>query len=247
LALAQLGRDRDDVAIEILINGNDEEEALVRVSVVDDEPAEVVSEDDRIKHARVILEELLDHMDISGYVTAVRSTAPAQDGGVEESITLHVEGADEEAMGTPHRPPWRYPTLVAIYGQFDCRQKQSALATNHCRCWQLSPTPPRNARKYGATHWPNASATPVAPMPLSRCQGLTDVPSTLHCAVMPPSIPKVMAKANGAKSSSSPPKPVRDFQHCDSYWRSVALMRLTALFFSGNHMQPNSLDAWPHH
>jgi spoIIIJ-associated protein len=99
LALVQLGRDRDDVAIEILIHGNDEEEALVRVTVVEDEPTEVMSEDDRIKHARTILEELLEHMDIAGYVTAVRSTAPAQDGGVEESITLHVEGADEEAMG----------------------------------------------------------------------------------------------------------------------------------------------------
>ena len=75
LALVQLGRDRDDVAIEILINGNDEEEALVRVTVVDDEPAEVMSEEDRIKHARTILEELLEHMDIAGYVTAVRSTS----------------------------------------------------------------------------------------------------------------------------------------------------------------------------
>ncbi len=100
LALAQLGRDRDEVAIEILINGNDEEEALVRVTVVDDDQEEApLSEDDLIKHARTVLEEMLERMDIEGFVSAVRSTAPAQDGGVEETITLHVEGADEEAMG----------------------------------------------------------------------------------------------------------------------------------------------------
>ena len=55
LALAQLGRDRDEVAIEILISGNDDEEALVRVSVVDDEPSEPVSQEDRAKHARHVL------------------------------------------------------------------------------------------------------------------------------------------------------------------------------------------------
>ncbi|MEY3989125.1 MAG: hypothetical protein RI985_206, partial [Chloroflexota bacterium] len=99
LALAQLGRDRDEVSIEILIAGNTEEEALVRVTVVDDEPTEQMSEDDIVKHARNILEEILERMDIEGFVTAVRTSSPAQDGGVEETITLHVEGADEEAMG----------------------------------------------------------------------------------------------------------------------------------------------------
>jgi spoIIIJ-associated protein len=102
LALAQLGRDRDEVAIEILINGTDDEEALVRVSVVDDEPQEVAepaSHEDMAKRARHVLEEMLERMGIEGFVTAVRTKAPAQDGGVEETITLHVEGADEEAMG----------------------------------------------------------------------------------------------------------------------------------------------------
>jgi spoIIIJ-associated protein len=99
LALAQLGRDRDEVAIEILISGNDEEEALVRVSVVDDEPSEPASHEDLAKHARHVLEQMLEHMGIEGFVSAVKTTAPAQDGGVEETITLHVEGADEEAMG----------------------------------------------------------------------------------------------------------------------------------------------------
>jgi spoIIIJ-associated protein len=103
LALAQLGKDRDEVAIEVLEAGSDEEEALVRVTAVDDDeeaglPAtsEVGSVD---QIARRILEDLLERMDIHGYVTAVRGTVPGQRGEPEETITLHVEGADEEAMG----------------------------------------------------------------------------------------------------------------------------------------------------
>jgi spoIIIJ-associated protein len=106
LALAQLNKDRDEVAIEVLEAGGEEEEALVRVTVVDDdeEPAAAPS---RLKQplpadvdaiARRVLEELLERMDISAYVTAVRSTVPDQRGEPEETITLHVEGADEEAM-----------------------------------------------------------------------------------------------------------------------------------------------------
>jgi spoIIIJ-associated protein len=105
LALAQLGKDRDEVAIEVLEAGSDEEEALVRVTAVDDEEeaaparhdAASLSNVDQI--ARRILEDLLERMDIHAYVTAVRSTVPGQRGDPEETITLHVEGADEEAMG----------------------------------------------------------------------------------------------------------------------------------------------------
>ncbi|HNP69900.1 MAG TPA: RNA-binding cell elongation regulator Jag/EloR [Kouleothrix sp.] len=105
LALAQLGKDRDEVAIEVLEAGSDEEEALVRVTAVDDDeeavaeaaPAPVTGDVDQI--ARRILEDLLERMDIHGYVTAVHSTVPGQRGEPEETITLHVEGADEEAMG----------------------------------------------------------------------------------------------------------------------------------------------------
>jgi spoIIIJ-associated protein len=104
LALAQLGKDRDEVAIEVLEPGSEEEEALVRVTAVDDEeervPATAAAEGDETdKTARRILEDLLEHMDIQAYVTAVRSTVPGQHGEPEETITLHVEGADEEAMG----------------------------------------------------------------------------------------------------------------------------------------------------
>lgn len=104
LALAQLGKDRDEVAIEVLESGGEDEEALVRVTVVDDdegdqaepgEPAPALNVD---QIARRILEDVLERMDIHAYVTAVRSTVPDQRGEPEETITLHVEGADEEAM-----------------------------------------------------------------------------------------------------------------------------------------------------
>ncbi|HET9223417.1 MAG TPA: RNA-binding cell elongation regulator Jag/EloR [Roseiflexaceae bacterium] len=105
LALAQLGKDRDEVAIEVLEAGGGDEEALVRVTVVDDdETAQLAqerpaAENDVEKIARRILEELLERMDVQAYVTAVRTTVPGQRGEPEETITLHVEGADEEAMG----------------------------------------------------------------------------------------------------------------------------------------------------
>ena len=105
LALAQLGKDRDEVAIEVLEAGSEDEEALVRVTVVDDDEAAQATQErsaettDVEKIARRMLEELLERMDIHAYVTAVRSTVPGQRGEPEETITLHVEGADEEAMG----------------------------------------------------------------------------------------------------------------------------------------------------
>ena len=106
LALAQLGKDRDEVAIEVLEAGSEDEEALVRVTAVDDDDEDTAAEVlapsltgnvDQI--ARRILEDLLKRMDIEGYVTAVHSTVPGQKGEPEDTITLHVEGADEEAMG----------------------------------------------------------------------------------------------------------------------------------------------------
>lgn len=102
LALVQLGRDRDEVAIEVLEKGSEDEEALVRVTVVDDDEeiadAPTNADGDVEQLARRILEDLLELMDIQGYVTAVRSTVPDQRGEPEDTITLHVEGADEEAM-----------------------------------------------------------------------------------------------------------------------------------------------------
>src|SRR5215212_6579294 len=104
LALAQLGKDRDEVAIEVLEAGGEDEEALVRVTAVDDDEETtpeaappITGNVDQI--ARRILEDLLERMDIQGYVTAVHSTVPGQKGEPEDTITLHVEGAAEEAMG----------------------------------------------------------------------------------------------------------------------------------------------------
>ncbi|WP_129628924.1 RNA-binding cell elongation regulator Jag/EloR [Candidatus Oscillochloris fontis] len=107
LALAQLGKDRDEVAIAVLDSGEAGDEALVRVTVVDDDDEADVAPppllDDAVGEvgaiARQILEDLLSRMDIHAYVTAVLTRVPGQKGDVEETVTLHVEGADEEAMG----------------------------------------------------------------------------------------------------------------------------------------------------
>jgi spoIIIJ-associated protein len=117
LALNELGKDRDEVAIEILEPGGGEDEALVRVTSVDDDDDAPATEPEVAPGAargarglpvpigdveviaRRVLEELLQHMDIDGFVSAVRSTVPDQRGEPEETITLHVEGVDEDAMG----------------------------------------------------------------------------------------------------------------------------------------------------
>jgi spoIIIJ-associated protein len=106
LALAQLGKDRDEVAIAVLDAGESGDEALVRVTVVDDdeeaaeaEPAPVANLEEVQQIARSILDDLLTRMDIHAYVTPVVTRVPGQKGDIEETITLHVEGADEEAMG----------------------------------------------------------------------------------------------------------------------------------------------------
>lgn len=105
LALAQLGKDRDEVAIEVLEQGGNGDEALVRVTVVDDDsdetpaPAPTGTPSGPVDQtAREVLEEILSRMNIHGYVTAVLSTVPGQRGEPEDTITLHIEGADEEAM-----------------------------------------------------------------------------------------------------------------------------------------------------
>ena len=109
LALAQLGKDRDEVVIAVLESGDGGEEALVRVSVVDDDDADEDAADGRVASApdsptvvaiaRRTLEDLLERMDIQAFVTAVTSRVPSQKGEPEDTLTLHVEGADEEAMG----------------------------------------------------------------------------------------------------------------------------------------------------
>lgn len=105
LALAQLGKDRDEVMIAVLESGEQSDEALVRVTVVDDEEEEEAvaapspATGTVTGIAQGILEDLLERMDIHAYVTAVLTRVPGQKGDIEETVTLHVEGADEEAMG----------------------------------------------------------------------------------------------------------------------------------------------------
>jgi spoIIIJ-associated protein len=114
LALAQLGKDRDEVAIAVLDAGEQGDEALVRVTVVDEddeEAADLSAPDHPVAIgtleadntvgaiAQQILEDLLERMDIHAYVSPVLVRVPGQKGDIEETVTLHVEGADEEAMG----------------------------------------------------------------------------------------------------------------------------------------------------
>jgi len=159
LALAQLGKDRDEVAIAVLEGGEGEEEALVRVTVVDEEgeeeqqlhPSGAPSRprpdqpEDTIGLARGVLEGLLERMDIHAYVTAVTSRVPDQHGeGEEENVTLHIEGADEQAMGLLigrrgetlqsiqfllnmliSRQVHRWPQLVIDVGNYRQRRRES--------------------------------------------------------------------------------------------------------------------------
>jgi spoIIIJ-associated protein len=163
LALAQLGRDRDEVAIAVLESGDMGDEALVRVSVVEDEeddgklhpssssssssssPQGDSNSDDVIALARNVLEELLKRMDIHAYVTAVTSRVPDQTGEtIEETVTLHIEGADEQAMGLMigrrgetlqslqfllnmlvSRRVRRWPQLVVDVGNYRQRRRES--------------------------------------------------------------------------------------------------------------------------
>lgn len=170
LALGQLGKDRDEVAIEVLDQGSDDEEALVRVTVVDDDdepeqdaapdepehPASAAEEpqtrtprrqlpaQEIEQRARHVLEDLLERMDIHAYVSAVRGTVPDQRGNPEETITLHVEGADEEAMSLligrrgetlrsvqfmvnllVSRTAQRWPQIVVDVGNYRQRRQES--------------------------------------------------------------------------------------------------------------------------
>jgi spoIIIJ-associated protein len=159
LALAQLGRDRDEVAIEVLDNGSGDDEALVRVIVVDEDegdadetlddyeapsPPVAAASDDVGTIARRCLEGLLERMEIHGYVSAVASTSLDARGEPEQTITLHVEGVDEEATGLligrrgetlrslqfiinlmVSRQVQRWPQVVVDVGNYRARRQES--------------------------------------------------------------------------------------------------------------------------
>lgn len=112
LAMEQLGVDEDEVMISVLQSGDDENEALVRVSIDDGveeatAPPEAPAPRSRGPidvqatgaYAREVLEGMLTRMDLEGYVTVQHSTAAGPEGEPQHSIMLYVEGLDEETVG----------------------------------------------------------------------------------------------------------------------------------------------------
>jgi spoIIIJ-associated protein len=113
LALEQMGVDEDEVIIEVLQNGDDDNEALVRVSSADADQSiatDAAAEQPRRSRApfdpeqagaegRRILEGVLDRMGVEGYVTVQHSSAVGPEGETQHSIMLYVEGLDEETVG----------------------------------------------------------------------------------------------------------------------------------------------------
>lgn len=115
LALEQMGVDEDDVIIEVLQNGDEDNEALVRVSTLDGPELEDVAEETDAQEprrtrapfdpqaagaeGRRILEGVLERMGVEGYVTVQHSTSTGPEGETQHSIMLYVEGLDEETVG----------------------------------------------------------------------------------------------------------------------------------------------------
>lgn len=161
-ALAQLGKDEDEALIEVLSQSADS--ALVRVSIADDEGDDALADyddgaaeamprrrrripqadDDTVERARTILEELLQHMDVHALVTPVVQEVVGPDGNPEQSLTLHIEGVDEETTGLMigrrgetlrsmqyllnvliHRQAGRWSQVVIDIGQYRQRRQDS--------------------------------------------------------------------------------------------------------------------------
>jgi spoIIIJ-associated protein len=120
LALEQLGVDEDEVIIEVLQNGDDDNEALVRVSTTEgatslpdrpEEPAPPRAATQRsssaaaydpyaaAEEARRILEGILERIPVEGFVNVQHSETVGPDGEMQHSIMLYVEGLDEETVG----------------------------------------------------------------------------------------------------------------------------------------------------
>ena len=155
LALEQLGVDEDDVVISVLQSGDDDNEALVRVSVDDGvEEREATPEPARSRlpldpqatgaYARQVLEGMLERMGLEGYVTVQHSTSPGPDGEPQQSTMLYIEGLDEESVGLMigrrgetlrslqfllntivSRTSGRWPQLVIDVGNYRQRRQES--------------------------------------------------------------------------------------------------------------------------
>ncbi|WP_029215567.1 RNA-binding cell elongation regulator Jag/EloR [Kallotenue papyrolyticum] len=148
LALEQLGVDEDEAIIEVLQSGDEENEALVRVSTLDvDEPSSRRAPYDpeaAAREGRRILEGILRHMDVDGFVNVQHTTALGPDGETQHSIMLYVEGLDEETVGLligrrgetlrslqflvntiVQRHLGRWPQLVIDIGNYRQRRQES--------------------------------------------------------------------------------------------------------------------------
>jgi len=113
LALEQLGVDEDEVMIAVLQSGDEENEALVRVSVetdgAEEQPAPSIRPPASARppldpqkagaYARQLLEGMLERMDLEAFVTVQHRTAPGPDGEPQQSTMLYIEGIDEETVG----------------------------------------------------------------------------------------------------------------------------------------------------
>lgn len=112
LALEQMGVDEDEVLIEVLQNGDDENEALVRVTTMEAEMVDEAEVEEQPRRPRApfdpeaagaegrrVLQGILDRMDVQGYVSVQHSTSTGPDGEPQHSIMLYVEGLDEETVG----------------------------------------------------------------------------------------------------------------------------------------------------
>lgn len=125
LALQQLGVEEEDALIMVLQTGDDQNEALVRVTVDDASlaPPDAASAEDvgddapasdavatprrrrpfdlptASRHARTVLEGILEYMGLEAYVNVQHVTAVGPNGEDQTSIQLDVEGLDEETVG----------------------------------------------------------------------------------------------------------------------------------------------------
>lgn len=109
LALEQMGVEEEDVVIEVLQQADDENEALVRVRTLDADaepqakpsrrPRAVADPDIVIAQGRRVLEGLLEHLGIEGFVSVQQTVTEGPEGEQEQNLMLYIEGLDEETVG----------------------------------------------------------------------------------------------------------------------------------------------------
>ncbi len=112
LALEQMGVEEDEVVIEVLQNADDENEALVRVSTLDNNvdltqngkqpgkrPRPALDPEVAGAEGRRILENMLQQVGVEGYVNVQHTIVKGPQDEPQHNITLDVEGLDEETVG----------------------------------------------------------------------------------------------------------------------------------------------------